>query len=63
MSGTPCFTGTRVPIRTLFDHLVDDYRVSEMLQQVPTVNREQIEALLEHCYQKLMVEFPPKRPR
>ena len=63
MSGTPCFDGTRVPVRTLFDHLAHDYKISEMLEQFPSVTREQVEALLEHCYQRLMVEFPPQRRR
>jgi hypothetical protein len=34
MSGTPCFTGTRVPVKTLFDHLAHDYSISEMLEAV-----------------------------
>jgi len=47
MSGTPCFAGTRVPVKTLFDHLSHDYSVEEFLQQFPTVSRTQVETLLD----------------
>jgi uncharacterized protein (DUF433 family) len=42
--GTPCFRGTRVPVRGLFDHPVRDYSTNEFLEQFPTVKREQAEA-------------------
>ena len=43
-SGVPCFRGTRVPIRSLFEHLVRDYSTDEFLEQFPSVKREQAEA-------------------
>ncbi len=46
MHGTPCFAGTRVPVRSLFDHLREGYTVDEFLRQFPTVEREQVDALL-----------------
>ena len=45
--GTPCFTGTRVPISSLFDHLEGGYTVDHFLSQFPSVKREQVTALLE----------------
>lgn len=40
MSGTPVFRGTRVPVRTLLDHLeVSD--LETFLDDFPTVTREQ----------------------
>lgn len=45
--GTPCFTGTRVPISSLFDHLEAGYTVDYFLSQFPSVKREQVTALLE----------------
>lgn len=47
LGGTPCFAGTRVPVRSLFDHLKLGYTVDGFLDQFPTVTREQVEALLE----------------
>lgn len=47
LGGTPCFAGTRVPVRSLFDHLRLGYTVEGFLEQFPTVTREQAQALLE----------------
>lgn len=46
MSGVPVFTGTRVPVQTLFDYLVDGYSVPEFLDQFPTVTQEQVNQVL-----------------
>lgn len=46
MHGTPCFAGTRVPVRSLFDHVREGYTIHEFLHQFPTVEREQVDALL-----------------
>lgn len=47
LGGTPCFAGTRVPTRSLFDHLKLGYSIDGFLEQFPTVTREQVDALLE----------------
>ena len=47
LGGTPCFTGTRVPVDSLFDHLRLGYTVAYFLAQFPTVTREQVDAVLE----------------
>lgn len=47
MSGTPCFAGTRVPVKALFDHFRLNYSVEEFLEQFPTVKKEQVDALLD----------------
>ena len=47
LGGTPVFTGTRVPIETLFDHLEAGIPLDEFLDDFPTVTREQAVALLE----------------
>jgi len=47
MHGTPCFAGTRVAVRTLFDHLESGNSIEEFLADFPTVTREQVIALLE----------------
>jgi len=40
MSGTPIFSGTRVPIQTLFDYLMDGCTLLEFLDNFPTVSQE-----------------------
>lgn len=40
LSGTPCFAGTRVPVKSLFDYLEAGDTLDEFLDQFPTVKRE-----------------------
>lgn len=47
LSGQPVFTGTRVPVETLFDHLESGISLDEFLDDFPTVSKEQAIALLE----------------
>ena len=46
MHGTPCFAGTRVAVRTLFDHLEAGYSIEQFLAEFPTVQRDQVITLL-----------------
>ena len=46
LGGTPVFAGTRVPVRTLMEHLEAGDRLDDFLEDFPTVSREQaLEAL------------------
>jgi uncharacterized protein (DUF433 family) len=47
MSGTPCFAGTRVPVKSLFDHLRRNHSIEYFLEQFPTVRPEQVTEILE----------------
>jgi uncharacterized protein (DUF433 family) len=47
MSGAPVFTGTRVPVHTLTDHLASGVSLDEFLDDFPSVTREQAVAFLE----------------
>jgi uncharacterized protein (DUF433 family) len=49
MGGVPVFLGTRVPVQTLFDYLMDGYSIDEFLENFPTVRREQIIKLLTYA--------------
>ena len=49
LGGVPVFAGTRVPVRTLFDYLEDDYSLTEFLEFFPTVPRELALAVLEQA--------------
>ena len=40
MHGAPCFRGTRVPVRTLFDYLMGGSTFEDFLRNFPTVSRE-----------------------
>jgi uncharacterized protein (DUF433 family) len=47
LGGTPVFTGTRVPVRTLLDYLEAGQPLDEFLTDYPTVSREQAVGVLE----------------
>ncbi|MFZ4069592.1 MAG: DUF433 domain-containing protein [Caulobacterales bacterium] len=53
LSGTPVFTGTRVPVKNLTDYLAGGETLEDFLDDFPTVRREQAAAFLEaaqaHC--------------
>jgi uncharacterized protein (DUF433 family) len=47
LGGTPVFSGTRVPIQTLFDYLEGGEALEDFLEGFPTVSRESAIAALE----------------
>ncbi|MCP2727640.1 DUF433 domain-containing protein [Limnofasciculus baicalensis] len=47
MGGTPVFTGTRVPVQTVFDYLKAGESIDDFLDGFPTVSREHVIGLLE----------------
>ncbi|KQW44615.1 MULTISPECIES: DUF433 domain-containing protein [unclassified Roseateles] len=47
MSGTPCFAGTRVPVKHLFDYLENGSTLEDFLQDFPAIDRERAVAVLE----------------
>lgn len=49
LGGTPVFTGTRVPVQTLIDHLEGGESIDAFLEGFPTVKREQVIAFLEEA--------------
>jgi uncharacterized protein (DUF433 family) len=58
-SGTPVFTGTRVPIKTLFDHLEAGDSLEVFLEDFPSVSRDVAVALLEEARAALMSDAHP----
>lgn len=46
LGGTPCFAGTRVPVRILFEYIEGGDTVERFLDQFPSVQREQAIQLL-----------------
>ena len=47
LGGQPVFTGTRVPVESLFMHLEKGISLNEFLDDFPSVTRSQAIALLE----------------
>ena len=55
LGGTPVFRGTRVPIQTLFDYLLEGGETLEdFLEGFPTVTRESALAALEEAKDLLL---------
>jgi uncharacterized protein (DUF433 family) len=47
LGGEPVFKGTRVPVKSLFDHLEAGDSIEDFLDGFPSMKREQVIALLE----------------
>jgi uncharacterized protein (DUF433 family) len=47
LGGQPVFSGTRVPVESLFDHLEAGISLDDFLNDFPTVAREQAVSLLD----------------
>ena len=58
MSGALCFTGTRVPVKNLFDYLEGGSSLEEFLEDFPSVPRERAVAVLEAARASLSVDAP-----
>ncbi len=54
LGGTPVFAGTRVPVKTLFDYLEDNYSLDEFLECFPSVTREMAQRVLEESKAALL---------
>ena len=58
-SGTPVFAGTRVPVKTLFDHLEAGDSLEVFLDDFPSVTRELAIAVLEEARTALIADAHP----
>lgn len=54
LGGTPVFKGTRVPIKTLFEYLENNYSLEEFLECFPSVTGESARRVLECSEQALL---------
>ena len=59
LSGTPVFVGTRVPVQTLIDCVLDGETLETFLRNYPTVRREHAVSLLEHLNESLLAGTRP----
>jgi uncharacterized protein (DUF433 family) len=53
VSGAWLFRGTRVPVRALFENLEAGARIDDFLEWFPGVQRDQVEAVLQHAEMSL----------
>jgi len=47
LGGSPVFRGTRVPVKNLFDYIVNGSSVKDFLEDFPTVSFEQVRHVLQ----------------
>jgi uncharacterized protein (DUF433 family) len=57
MSGALCFSGTRVPVKNLFDYLEGSSSLEEFLEDFPMVSRSRAVAV-----QEMLLVFIRKQP-
>ena len=48
ISGAWAFSGTRVPVYALFENLASGATIDEFVEWFPGVDRQQVQAVLEH---------------
>ena len=58
LGGVPVFRGTRVPARSLFDHLHAGDSLETFLDDFPGVTREQAQAVIDLAGHELLAEVP-----
>jgi uncharacterized protein (DUF433 family) len=56
LGGTPVFSGTRVPLATLFAYLASGDTLDEFLEDFPGVSRDQAVSLL-HVAKEQIIEY------
>ena len=54
MSGAPCFYGTRVPVKNLFDYLEGGQSLETFLEDFEGVSQEQADAVLRLAMDSLL---------
>ncbi len=54
LGGVPVFKGTRVPVKTFFEYLENDYSLEEFLECFPSVTRDLAREVLECSEQALL---------
>ena len=57
LSGTPCFYGTRVPVKNLFDSLAAGETLDDFLDGFEGVSREQAQAVLDLAREDLLADL------
>lgn len=58
MSGTPCFVGSRVPIKHLWDYLEGNETLETFFDDFEGVPRESVLGALRLAYERLLADLP-----
>jgi uncharacterized protein (DUF433 family) len=58
LGGTPCFYGTRVPLKNLFDYIESGLALDQFLEDFEGVDREQAAGVIELARCGLIAELP-----
>ena len=58
LGGVPCFTGTRVPIKYLWEYLIKGKRLDTFLDDFEGVPQEAAIAALQEAYTRLLEGLP-----
>jgi uncharacterized protein (DUF433 family) len=53
MGGRTVFSGTRVPVETLFDNLADGLTVDEVIDSYPTLSKEDVLGVLAEACRRM----------
>ncbi len=56
LGGVPVFRGTRVPVKSLFDHLAAGDSLETFLDDFPGVSRQQVQAVLDVAAHRVLDE-------
>lgn len=59
LGGEPVFVGTRVPVKSLFDHIEAGDSIDDFLEGFPSVKREQVLTLLEESKAHALADTAP----
>ncbi|MGE3310632.1 MAG: DUF433 domain-containing protein [Limisphaerales bacterium] len=54
LGGATVFVGTRVPVRSLFDHLEAGDSINDFLEGFPSVKRDQVIAVLQESSREIL---------
>jgi uncharacterized protein (DUF433 family) len=57
LGGTPCFRGTRVPLKNLLDYIEGGYPLAEFLEDFPSVSRAMAIQALEDAKESLLARI------
>jgi uncharacterized protein (DUF433 family) len=60
LGGVPCFVGTRVPIKYLWEYLLKGKTLEAFLDDFAGVPREEAIAALQHSYERLLAGLPQR---
>lgn len=58
VSGAVVFKGTRVPVDALFENMAHGMSIEDFIENFPTVEREQVEAVLQILTDEVKRHFP-----